>query len=35
MSHAFTGPEAARVFMRIGPEEPPGGIPLPPDALPL
>ena len=30
----FSGQEAARLFMSIGPPEPPKGIPLPPDALP-
>jgi hypothetical protein len=30
----FSREEAARVFMLIGPPEPPEGIPLPPDAMP-
>jgi len=35
MSRDFTRHEMARLFKLIGPEEPPGGIPLPSDALPL
>lgn len=34
ISRAFSRQEAARVFMLIGPPEPPGGIPVPADALP-
>ena len=33
MALVFSRPEAALVFMLIGPPEPPEGIPLPPDAL--
>jgi hypothetical protein len=33
-SKVFTRMEAGRLFAMIGPPEPPGGLPLPPDALP-
>lgn len=34
MATAFSRQEAAKLFKEIGPPEPPGGVPLPPDALP-
>jgi hypothetical protein len=34
MSAVFSREEAGRIFMLIGPPEPPEGIPLPADALP-
>jgi hypothetical protein len=33
MSKVFSREEAARIFALIGPPEPPGGLPLPPDAV--
>ncbi len=34
IASAFSRSEAAQLFMLIGPPEPPGGIPLPADAIP-
>lgn len=33
-SKVFSRAEASRLFATIGPPEPPGGLPLPPDAFP-
>jgi hypothetical protein len=34
MREVFTREEAGRIFGTLGPPEPPGGLPLPPDAAP-
>ena len=34
MAELLTRQQASRIFATLGPAEPPGGLPLPPDALP-
>ena len=34
MAELLTRQQAGRIFATLGPPEPPGGLPLPPDALP-